>query len=181
MIPPKRKGKEATPPARTSPQDTVVNTPPSRPRRAPKGAPDLRPPDQRVKGKPLDGGKNPGGRPVEWTTERIEAAAAALVVWFGNEDSLFFEKFAHDMDLAWSHLLEIGKGNAKFAAAYARVKEIQRLRLAEGGLKGKYNAQMAYNTLKNVAGWRDKTEVEHSGNMNQIVRYHKPERKKLPD
>lgn len=151
------------------------------PKRKPPPIEDKRPEDQRVSGKPLDGSKNPGGRPVEWPVERIEATAVKLVEWFMGQENLFFEEFAHEMQISWAYLLEIGKGNKKFSEAYARVKEIQRIRIAKGGLTGKYNAQMAYNTLKNVAGWRDKSEVEHSGKVNQIVRYHKPERKKLPE
>ncbi len=181
---PKPKGKEEAGPATPRPKQPVPQstgreaTPPSRPRRAPSKV-DKRPPEERVPGKPLDGSKNPGGRPTEWTKARIDQAAADLLVWFDDEENLFFEKFAHEMDMPWSYLLEIGKGNTKFSEAYARVKEIQKLRLAEGGLKGKFNPQMTYNTMKNVCGWRDKTEVEHSGKVNQIVRYHKPERKKL--
>lgn len=133
-----------------------------------------------MRGKPRDGSKNPGGRPVIWTEEAKAEAGRKLLTWFlPDHTRLFFKRFAHEeYDLSWQALYASCKDNETFLVAHARAKEIQEERLAEGGLNGELNATMAYNALKNVAGWRDKQEIEHSGEVtSRIIEVQLPAKK----
>lgn len=46
----------------------------------------------------------------------------------------------------------------EFCEALKECKAIQEKKIAEGGLSGKLNSTMCIFALKNVAGWRDRTE-----------------------
>ncbi len=47
-----------------------------------------------------------------------------------------------------------------FSKAYVECKHLQEEILRKGGLEGKFNSTFAWNTGKNVCGWRDVTEVK---------------------
>lgn len=53
----------------------------------------------------------------------------------------------------------------EFLVAYNKAKALQENFLVEHGVKGDHNGFMTFQTLKNVAGWRDKQEVKHSGGV----------------
>lgn len=112
------------------------------------------------------------GRPVIWTAEKQSEVADKLLAWFTDDESrLFFKTFAHEVyDLSWQALYSACKDEASFSVACARVKEIQEERLALGGLKEKYNAQMTALTLKNVSGWKDKTENDTTHHGSIVVK-----------
>ncbi len=103
----------------------------------------------------------PPGRPVEWTADLKAEAGAKLLAWFASDPSkLFFKTFAHEVyEMSWQALYGACHENEHFSVAHARAKELQEERIAFGGFTEKYNAQMAIFTLKNVANWRDKSEL----------------------
>ena len=47
----------------------------------------------------------------------------------------------------------------EFREAYTRAKEMQEVLLVEGGLAGAFDARIVQFSLKNLADWKDKTEV----------------------
>ena len=51
----------------------------------------------------------------------------------------------------------------EFSAAYKKAKDLQEAILVEGGLAGAYETPFAIFTAKNVIGWKDKQDVEHTG------------------
>jgi hypothetical protein len=59
----------------------------------------------------------------------------------------------------------------EFSKAYAKAKLLQEQFLAECGLKGVHNAFMSVMALKNIAGWRDKAEIESTSTVKteQII------------
>jgi len=57
----------------------------------------------------------------------------------------------------------------EFLESYARAKEMQEQTLVNRTLTGKYNPQFAIMTAKNVCGWRDKQDVDHSGGQSITV------------
>ena len=59
------------------------------------------------------------------------------------------------------------KGNIlrpEFSDAYKRAKDLQEANLVEGAMAGAYPPAFSIFTAKNVLGWRDRQEVEHSSN-----------------
>lgn len=51
----------------------------------------------------------------------------------------------------------------EFSAAYKKAKDLQEALLVEGGLAGAYETPFAIFTAKNVIGWKDKQDMEHTG------------------
>ena len=50
----------------------------------------------------------------------------------------------------------------EFSDAYKRAKDLQEANLVEGAMAGAYPPAFSIFTAKNVLGWRDRQEVEHS-------------------
>lgn len=78
-------------------------------------------------------------------------------------DLPFLSGFAHSIGVAHDTLVEWTNVHPEFSVAYKRAKQLQEQILAVNGLQGLYNASFAIFTAKNVAGWRDNKEVEHTG------------------
>ncbi|MGD9382243.1 MAG: terminase small subunit [Candidatus Thorarchaeota archaeon] len=55
------------------------------------------------------------------------------------------------------------KDHSDFSDAIKKAKELQEDILITNGLHGNYNTAFAIFTAKNVIGWRDKQELEHTG------------------
>jgi hypothetical protein len=72
-------------------------------------------------------------------------------------------KISIDLPQDWS------KAHPEFLRALNTAKKIQERFLAELGIKGDHNAFMTFQALKNVAGWRDKTETEVTGGQVAIT------------
>ncbi len=58
-----------------------------------------------------------------------------------------------------------------FSAAYKRAEMYQNKILIQNGLKGGYQANFAIFTAKNVLGWRDKMDMEHSGSKDKPLEW----------
>ena len=59
----------------------------------------------------------------------------------------------------------IDENGEPFLDSIKKAKDRCEAKIEEGLLSGKYNATGAIFNLKNNYGWRDKQEVEHSGNL----------------
>lgn len=115
-----------------------------------------------TKGKPRDGSKNPGGRPVEWTEDRILELAAALEKWSQAHTSCYLETFCATHRTYPQRLSEFAEKNPKFAEALKVAKASCAAHLAEATAGGEMPPAFGIFALKQH-GWRDKHEVEHSG------------------
>lgn len=80
-----------------------------------------------------------------------------------------FAGFANSIDvhretlLNWADTDENGEPlNPEFFDAYKKAKDHQERILIQNGLKGGYHPAFAIFTAKNVIGWRDKQELDHS-------------------
>ncbi len=105
------------------------------------------------------------GRPSEYKPEYADQ----MIQWVDLKriegmPAWFFD-FAKTIGVCDKTLERWGNDPEKpeFCLAYSYFKQVQTAIIADNGLIGKFNATMAYNALKNVSGWRDKSEVEHSG------------------
>jgi DNA-packaging protein gp3 len=103
------------------------------------------------------------GRPTKYTPEVLEVMGAKLLRWFGAKKNLWLKDFAHQNGMHWSQLSELAEKSEEFSHALKTAKEMQEAKLFRAGLSKKYNASMAIFALKNVAGWRDKQEVDYTG------------------
>ena len=106
--------------------------------------------------------RHPGGRPVKWTAEAIEAEGEALLAWLQEDKSQFWVKdFAVERGYGPQRFSEWVKVSPQFSDAYKMAMAVQESRLVSKGLEGKGQA-MAIFTLKNNHGWRDKQEIEQT-------------------
>lgn len=138
----------------------------------PKGKPGTRkprPPDRRAKpakGKPLDGGKNPGGHPKEWTTERIEALAVKLDKWSTSKNARFLEAFCKTNRTYPQRLSEFAKENEKFAESLKVAKASCAANIAQATFSGRCPPAFGIFALKQHE-WTDSANVKHGGSVEQ--------------
>lgn len=105
------------------------------------------------------------GRPVKYTPEVIEDIAEKLLLWAEDPKSFWLGEFCIKHGLWRQRLDEFANKSPEFSDALKRVKEIQETRLVLLAMARKIDTTMAIFALKNVAGWRDKRETEHSGQL----------------
>lgn len=120
------------------------------------------------KGKPLDGSKNPGGRPKQWTPEAIESLANSLENWSREPSAMFLASFSRDNGIHRQRLYEFAKQSEKFADALKRAETACEANIAEGTADGAIPPAFGIFGLKQ-RGWTDKQEIEHSGEVKSTV------------
>jgi hypothetical protein len=76
-----------------------------------------------------------------------------------------FMRFARSIGVWSDTLLDWCKKNPEFSLAYIRCKELQQEFIIENALRDNYSGYFAGLMMKNMHGWRDKTETEHSGKV----------------
>jgi hypothetical protein len=109
---------------------------------------------------------NPG-RPKEWTDERIEEEARALVEWMNDDESrLWLKDFALERGYCPSYLNKLADQNEIFSEAIKTAKGIQESRTYQGAITGILNPTMAIFGLKNNHGWKD---THHTENKNEHI------------
>jgi hypothetical protein len=115
-------------------------------------------------GKPLDGSKNPGGRPTEFTTEVIEGIAKDLLDWAERDDALFLASFCKSQGIHRQRLTEFAKGSGKFSDALKIAQTTCEANIAERTANGMMPPAFGIFGLKQHA-WTDKQEVKHTGGI----------------
>ena len=80
-----------------------------------------------------------------------------------------FRKFAKSIGTYHDVLLDWCKKFPEFATAYNRAKEAQLEFIMENGLRGNFQGYFAGLYMKNMHGWRDKTEQEISGSVKVVA------------
>lgn len=76
-----------------------------------------------------------------------------------------FRKFAKSIGTYHDVLLDWCKKYPEFSTAYNRAKEAQMEFIIENAIRDNYSGYFAGLYMKNMFGWRDKTETEHSGEI----------------
>lgn len=76
-----------------------------------------------------------------------------------------FQGFADDIGVHIDTLNEWCKKYEEFSEAYKRAKQLQEKIWLVNSMQNLYNAQFAQFFGKNCLGYRDKQEIEHSGNL----------------
>ena len=104
-----------------------------------------------------------GGAPKKYTEEFIDKEAEEFEKWMNKPDSLYYKKFAFERGYSYKRFSEFAEVNQRFADTYAKAKEWQEVRLAEGGMREEINPGFTKFVMYNVCGWADKAETKVSG------------------
>ena len=130
----------------------------------------------------------PGGRPTKYKPEYCEA----IIAYFSIEptrtitetttrrdgtitekeiqianDFPTIQRFCFSIDIVVDTLHEWVARYPEFSDAYKRAKELQEALWINNSMKGLYNPAFTIFTGKNIFGWRDKQEIEHSGHIDR--------------
>lgn len=130
--------------------------------------------------------KHPGGRPTKYRPEYCEKIVKFFDIDTTREVEVttttksgsitrrteeranhlrFLDGFARSIDVTHDTLLEWCKRHPEFSVAYTRAKALQKEHLATCALLGLYNPIFSKFLAVNITDWRDKQDVEHSGNL----------------
>ena len=101
----------------------------------------------------------------KYTDEFILKEAEALTEYLTTTTLPFLQEFCGQRGYSSQRISDWTAKVPEFAEAVAMFKDKQLINLVQGALNKKIDTAMAIFTLKNVAGWRDKTELEHSGEI----------------
>lgn len=77
----------------------------------------------------------------------------------------FLFEFAKSIGVNDDTLNEWSHKHVEFSAALKAVEKLRERHLVNNALEGRYNSTAFIFTMKNILGWRDKSEVEHSGDV----------------
>ena len=102
----------------------------------------------------------------KYTPEVLSDYADKLIAWADDEKNLWLGDFAKSIGVDRNRLSDWPAKSEKFAAALKYAKSVQEARIVTGALTGRFNAFFAFNTLKNVAGWRDKHDITVDGSKD---------------
>jgi hypothetical protein len=111
------------------------------------------------KGHPPYPGCETGGRPLEWTPERIEALRLKFEEWMAVEENFWFKDFISENDLQDFILSKLAKMNEKFYITYKKAIRKQESKLLNGGLFGRTNSTMSIFALKCNHKWIEGTDT----------------------
>ena len=106
--------------------------------------------------------KNPGGRPLKWTEEKVLQLGEELIEWLkSHEDNVWFERFLYEeKDLYPQFISEMVEKYPKFSELIKRAKKIQEGKIVDGSFKHNLNPTMAIFVLKNHYQYTDKTQTD---------------------
>jgi hypothetical protein len=111
----------------------------------------------------------PLGRPRLYTDARLKQLADDLDKWSKSDKNYFLGEFALKHGFSRQRLSEFAKQSEYFSDALKRAKQHQENVLFKGALLGKFDKTMAIFALKNVAGWRDRQEIEQELHPSSIA------------
>lgn len=121
-----------------------------------------------AKGKPKDGSKNPGGRPIKWTSKALVDVGEDLIKWMNAKpENLFFQEYLNGIGL-YANFLSDYQGECKgFSQLVKNARDIQEQKLWKYGVANKLNPALTIFALKNNHGATDKVEnkTEFSGEL----------------
>lgn len=104
----------------------------------------------------------------ELTRERVKATGDndyQLTEEVPNEYPTITD-FARKIKVNRSSISLWAQKHEEFSIALKEAKELQQEIIIKCGLMGVYNASFSIFAMKNIAGWRDRSEVEHSGSID---------------
>ncbi len=107
------------------------------------------------KGHPPYAGCETGGRPREWTDERIEKEADALNEWLKVEENFYFLEFCYLRDLNAEMPSRFAKKNEKFLQAYKKARIKQELVVGKNALAKSFDSGFSKFFLSCNYKWKE--------------------------
>ena len=104
------------------------------------------------------------GRPKKYTDEVIEQIRQAMEKYIEITDIPIVAEFAYQSKIPRFKLYEFAENNDEFQYTIKGLIDKKEAQLERQCLNGKIDKTMAVFSLKQL-GWKDKNEVEHSGNI----------------
>jgi hypothetical protein len=104
----------------------------------------------------------------KYTKEFGDKLADKLLTWIKIPNNFFLGSFAVQNKMHRKRFEIIKENSEKFADAYEQAQQIQEEKIALLAMQKKIDVTFAIFTLKNVAFWRDKQDVELSGESLKI-------------
>jgi len=104
--------------------------------------------------------KHAVGAPKKYTDDIIRAEAKALLQYVDKTKVPMLKEFCAKRGYCSETISKIFELNPDFSQALKIAKDLMEVKWARLGLKCKNQAFVIFS-MKNMFGWRDKTEVEH--------------------
>ena len=83
----------------------------------------------------------------------------------------FITGFARKINVSINTLHEWAKVHQQFQEAFTRAKQLQEEMIVDNATKGLYNPHFTVFAMKNMCGWRDKTDIEHAVSDETFEKY----------
>lgn len=109
--------------------------------------------------------------PSKWKDDEIAALADKLLTWSEVHTNFLLAKFCDEHNVYPDLLSRLAKRNKGFRRALKKAKAHQEAVLSEGGVNGEFNPAVTIFLLKNVAGYRDKKDIDHTTKGKPIPIY----------
>jgi len=106
--------------------------------------------------------------PSKYTPEYIEEAAAKLNLFTDNTTLPIWADFCYNNGIHRQLAADFCSKNERFSDAFERMMGKQEGGLIRAGISGKGNSTFIAFIMKNNHGYKDKTEMAHSG-MDQFL------------
>lgn len=100
-----------------------------------------------------------GGRPIEWTKERIDALADRLEEWIADKHHYYIGSFLVQEKLDSNELERFASIHPRFSRTLKNARQAQEDRLVSLALERKHDGNFTRFVLANRAGWRERTEI----------------------
>jgi hypothetical protein len=123
------------------------------------------------KGHPPYPGCETGGRPVEWTDDKLDQLANDLEAWIDEDNlNILIEDFASRRRINEKYFYDLMKRNKKLSNAYSRLKTRQKAEAIKGALTKQYNhATMVWMMAVNHGIQAPKEDVNVSSQSMQDI------------
>lgn len=104
---------------------------------------------------------------LKWTKARAMQLGNDMIAWQKKDAiNIFWEEFlVIERDLYPEIIAYLCKKYSSFLKLTEQARKIQELKLQKYGTADKLNATITKFVLINKHGWKDKTELEHSGSI----------------
>jgi len=129
----------------------------------------------------------PAGRPEKYTEEFVKEEVNKILSFVLEDKNMVyigevFENIPYPRE-NWSRWAKDYSDVEEISHTIKRVNEILENRINIGGLKGKLNPTMTIFNLKNNYGWKDKSEIENSGETSMTIKWQEEQSQSniLPD
>lgn len=104
----------------------------------------------------------PAGRPTKYKPEYCQG----IIDYFHDSEGCpLIQDYAHSIGVNKTTLYEWEQNYPDFSNAIKTAREMQESKLVSGALTGKFQQAFSIFMAKNIIGWRDKHEVDHTGNI----------------